>query len=219
MTRALLLIAPLIGVLVMSAITLALVYSTTAPDEGVIAVWTGNMIGAALYTGEVDLYDPRTHTRIRLQERLYPPERTPALGDTAPDGRHFAYVFNANLVIGDDLLGEHFQVTSGLHVDDVPDWSPDGSQIAFTALGQNNSVIYLISGSGSNQRPLTNSTMISFHPDWSPDGRRLAMRVQDPGSPFGTNQVFVIDADGRNLTRITSYGGLIYAAYVMWVAP
>ena len=55
-----------------------------------------------------------------------------------------------------------------------PDWSPDGSTIAFT---RNNHEIMLINANGTNLRALKSESGRKFDgPDWSPDGRTLLVR-------------------------------------------
>ena len=51
-----------------------------------------------------------------------------------------------------------------------PSWSPDGRQIAFSTFSQ----IYVMDADGSNQQPLTSSSVSKFGPSWSPDGRQIA---------------------------------------------
>jgi TolB protein len=56
---------------------------------------------------------------------------------------------------------------------------------------------------------LTNHTAIDTSPDYSPDGRQIVFN-SDRG---GTQQLYVMDADGRNVKRI-SYGAGRYATPV-----
>ena len=56
-----------------------------------------------------------------------------------------------------------------------PDWSPDGSQIAFRSTRDNsNSEIYVMDINGSGLTRLTNSGGYDGWPDWSPDGQLIA---------------------------------------------
>jgi Tol biopolymer transport system component len=54
---------------------------------------------------------------------------------------------------------------------------------------------------GSRVRPLTDAGGF-FAPDWSPDGRRIVLG-RFSRSDVGREEVFVMDADGSNLTRLT----------------
>src|SRR5436190_5128200 len=88
--------------------------------------------------------------------------------------------------------------------DPQPVWSPDGTQIAFSA-----PALTVINADGSNARPITE--IGAWNPAWSRDGTRIAFtglrQFPQYSSPrFGTpgrQDVFVVDADGRDLRRLT----------------
>lgn len=96
-----------------------------------------------------------------------------------------------------------------------PDWSPDGTQIAASIMGENNSDIVILDTSGNRVRQLTNyykgrksvaDTAWGRKPTWSPDGRRIAFisddgAVADAGYKLIDMSLFVIDADGKNLKK------------------
>ena len=53
---------------------------------------------------------------------------------------------------------------------------------------------------GSNLVRLTNNPAIDTSPTWSPSGTQIAFTSDRSGSP----QIYIIDADGLNLNKITS---------------
>jgi len=87
--------------------------------------------------------------------------------------------------------GSDVAAVANIHAE-YPDWSPDGTSIAFDD-GQNlngsplpipNGRIYLVSPDGSNLRRIPSDESASS-PSWAPDGTRLAIAAKAEGSPPG----------------------------------
>jgi Tol biopolymer transport system component len=88
--------------------------------------------------------------------------------------------------------------------DEYPEWSPDGSEIAFdeinAALPNRASGIFVKAADGSGLTRLTsNATGYDQEPTWSPDGTRIAF-ASDRG---GQSDIYLINADGSGLTQLT----------------
>jgi Tol biopolymer transport system component len=87
---------------------------------------------------------------------------------------------------------------------DSPQWSPDGSKIAFQGGGQ----IWVVNADGTNAVQLTSGSGYSNRaPAWSPDGTKIAFHRLDLNPayyPNYTTHIWVMDADGGNLTEITT---------------
>ena len=81
--------------------------------------------------------------------------------------------------------------------DEDPDWSPDGTKIAFVS-NRNDGVyqIYVMDADGSNQRRLTDGPREKREPDWSPDGGKIAFTVRD-----WIDHIAVMNANGNNRER------------------
>ncbi|HEX2052434.1 MAG TPA: hypothetical protein VHJ78_01735, partial [Actinomycetota bacterium] len=74
------------------------------------------------------------------------------------------------------------RITDATGVDSSPDWSPDGTKIAFNTNRDGNFEIYVMNADGSNPRRLTNNNAEDFSPDWSPDGRQIAFNSDRDGN-------------------------------------
>lgn len=97
-----------------------------------------------------------------------------------------------------------------------PALSRDGRRLAYSqrAVRQNIWRADLDAGGAAvgTPRALTPSTREDGWPQYSPDGRRIAF-VSDRS---GTRQVYVCDADGSNLERLTSLAGGVERPYPGW---
>ena len=94
-----------------------------------------------------------------------------------------------------DPDGGNRQNLSNHPVDDMdPDWSPDGTKIAFVSDRNDPEYqIYVMDADGTNQIRLTDGPRRKRYPDWSPDGSKIAFAVHD-----GRSRIEVMDADGEN---------------------
>jgi Tol biopolymer transport system component len=86
---------------------------------------------------------------------------------------------------------------SGLALE--PDWSPDGTRIVFMGPGAGEPDIHVINADGTGEVALT-ADGYDTDPAWSPDGTKIAFLSRRHGFP---DDVYVMDADGNNATRVT----------------
>lgn len=115
------------------------------------------------------------------------------------------YVMNAD---GSNLT----QLTDNSDIDQVPVWSPDGSKIAFASDRDGYVDIYVMNADGSNV------TQLTYIPDvskrriaWSPDGSKIMFISISPRDPVTFEihfDIYVMNADGSNLTQLTDDFGM-----------
>ena len=147
----------------------------------------------------------------------------------SPDGTTIAFTHGDGFDADDNPVNEQVWImnadgsnahalTSGVDPkDQVPDWSPDGSRIAYSS-GQNGSEgIWTMNADGSNQRQLTGCAPGATAPcqagddfgtAWSPDGSKIAFLRDFTGLDIRDRPVYVMNADGSNPVRITSAPGI-----------
>ena len=127
------------------------------------------------------------------------------------NGRWIAF-FRPNLLRGDgagiytlSAAGQRLRRVTRLS--GVPAWSPDGRWIAFTG---DSGRIYRVRPDGSDLRLITRHG--TGNVEWSPNGKKLSFtRIVDVSrgrdgapAPRYRGEVDVVDADGRNLHRVTN---------------
>ena len=90
-----------------------------------------------------------------------------------------------------------------------PSWSPDGRRIAAASQGisEGNALdLFTFSPDGQNMLNLTNTRFIEEGaPDWSPGGGRIIFTSDQaiPSDAVQRHRLWIIDANGSNLTQLT----------------
>jgi Tol biopolymer transport system component len=148
---------------------------------------------------------------------VYPVYVAPAF---SPDGRQIAYISGGSLLraevfldlyLADATTGKRLKrlTTSTInpefeelrYVYSQSSFSPDGRTIAFTAMTQGKDVLYLEDVKSLEViRRLDSGLESMIGPTWSPDGRHIIFS----GAKGGFTNLYMIDADGRNLRQLTS---------------
>jgi TolB protein len=81
----------------------------------------------------------------------------------------------------------------------TPRWSPDNTKIAFTTYRQGNPDVDVFSLETNSLLTFTRFRGLNTTPAWSPDGEKIAFCSSMNGEP----EIYVGDAHGRNLKRLT----------------
>jgi Tol biopolymer transport system component len=99
------------------------------------------------------------------------------------------------------------RLTNNSSFDASPEWSPDGTRIVFKSVRDNNINIYVMNADGTSQTRLTNYPQDhdAVSPIFSPDGTRIMFPYgYSWGGELFDSQIYVMNADGSNLVRLTN---------------
>ncbi len=134
----------------------------------------------------------------------------------SPDGERIVFVENfdgfseISVMDSDGSNVQQLTHTPGRDAwNQAPKWSPDGQKIVFDSTRDGNFEIYVMDADGSNVQRLTHNDKTDARPAWSPDGQRIVFSSSRDGSSDKPNvsaerEIYVIDADGGNVDRLTS---------------
>lgn len=136
--------------------------------------------------------------------------------DWSPDGKRLAFRRGNDVYVA-EADGEEQNVQRltflAATLDQMPAWSPDGRQIAFMSLREGYCAVFLMNADGSDQMNLTPkdqgdaaSAWCSRAPSWSRNGRQIYFMSFRP-STGGDVELFAMNRDGSDVTRLTTSGG------------
>jgi TolB protein len=166
----------------------------------------GRLAIASLVGGNFDIYTvlPSGDALLRLtNDPLF--DACPAWSS---DGKRLAFCHGVQAQTGIiDVWTMKANGTDKFQVTDLggrsffPDWSPNGSRIAFNSrpAGATSFHLYAINPDGSGLVQLTTGAANETYPAWSPDGSKIVF-ISDR---TGVGQVWVMDANGANQTQLT----------------
>ena len=166
----------------------------------------GNSLAySSSHEGNAELY--RLDTKTKAVQRL----TTHAAGDLSPSwspsGREL--VFTSDRSGGPQIFlmsadGSNVsRLTFEGDYNAAPAWSPRGNWIAYVCRTPKKEYkLCVIPPDGQKRLQLTTGLGVDDSPSWSPDGRHLVFS----STVEGKSQIYMIDADGKDLERITFTG-------------
>lgn len=166
----------------------------------------GNFMAfASSYEGNSELY--RLDTRTKALQRL----TVNASGDLSPSwspsGRELAFTSDRSggpqifLMSGDGSNVRRLTFEEDYNA--APAWSPRGNWIAYVCrTPKKDYKLCLITPDGQKRVQLTAGPGVDDSPSWSPDGRHIVFS----STADGKSQLYMINADGKDLERITFTG-------------
>jgi Tol biopolymer transport system component len=186
-------------------------------DRKLISTGNGRTTCAYFYPDETKIIYASTH----LADTKCPP----------PPDRTKGYVwklyesFDIFLKDGDELK----QLTDTPGYDAEATVSPNGDKVVFTSLRNGDPEIYTMNLDGSEQTRLTFEKGYDGGPFFSPDGSKIVFRASRPVTETQMTdyndlvengyvrptalEIFVMDADGKNMKQITNLGKASFAPF------
>jgi Tol biopolymer transport system component/DNA-binding winged helix-turn-helix (wHTH) protein len=134
----------------------------------------------------------------------------PEIGASSRDGRRFVYpeitgvevpaVWRADLAAAGGRVLSNRKLISTQYPETDAQPSAGGTQLVWMSIRTGSEEIWSGSATGENPSQLTRLNRYSGTPRWSPDGKWIAFDTYQEKNA----QIFVVDAEGRNLHSITA---------------
>jgi Tol biopolymer transport system component len=134
--------------------------------------------------------------------------------DWSPDGRQIAYAGAGQgisvLDVKSALKGTDSAsatLVEPTFQQEYPVWSPDGTRLLFAGHQGGSYDIWVVNADGTGLCNLTPAPSLEYGASWSPDRTEIVFGSDRDGGPQEGGDIYVIEADGTNLRRLTRGGG------------
>ena len=129
--------------------------------------------------------------------------------ELSPDGTKIVFVSDRSgsdeIYVCDAADSNLLQVTNlgNARMPGIPRWSPDGQKIAFDAVFEGHTAIFVIQANGGPPRPLNDQASDNLNPSWSRDGSWIYFS----SNRSGQWQIWKIRSQGGTALQLTRQGG------------
>ncbi len=158
------------------------------------------------------------------------PEGYDSGADWSPDGKYLAYFsgmkkpeseewqppgspyryWNADIYIMNMETGKKTKLTHS-DIDDIyPNWSNDGTKLAFVSSRDGNEEIYIINVDGSDERRVTFNDSQDKAPRWLPGDKHLSIGNASNDDESDRLNIQVVNIESGQVTKITDRSDVLY---------
>jgi TolB protein len=180
------------------------------PSNVIAPYWvrgTDQIIATLSHEGDSELY--WIHSNSGDLKRLTISNGIDVSASVSPDGKMMVWssdrtgnpqIYVQSLSSAGEVADRPRRISYEGKYNTSPDWSPHGSNIAYSGLTDDNKInIFVTRPDGLMTTQMTANIKNNEHPSWSPDGRRLVFS----SNRDGIYHIYTMTVDGKNLRQLT----------------